>query len=246
MVNNFSKVFRYALRFYLKRLKLILVFSVPFVLALLIPTLVSAPTYQALGGVFLRTGSIPELSILDIILTAVAYFVTVFLISDTIVNVNLIVKSKRTLTEIKKTVLSNIGTSAMRIFYIYTIMLLLMFVFQLLTYDNPIQSWLYPIFVLILSFLLFFVAPAVVIDNSNTPRAMKRSAKMAMEKPIYVFLWAVTGFVMISITELVGLLLFSSPFGQFFVLLVNSFFILPFLVVLQTMMYMEKYPLSGE
>jgi uncharacterized membrane protein YqaE (UPF0057 family) len=205
---------------------------------------VSAPTYLAIGGVFLRTGSIPELSLIDIILTAVAYFITVFLISDTIVNVNLIIKSKRTLNEIKKTVMSAIGTYAMRIFYIYTIMLLLMFVFQLITYDNPFQSWLYPIFVLIVSFLLFFVAPAIVIDNSDTPTAMKRSAKMAMEKPWHVLAWVLAGFILISITELIGFFIFSSPFSQYFVLIVNSFFILPFLVVLQTMIYMEKYPLS--
>ncbi|MFH1393677.1 MAG: hypothetical protein ABII71_05220 [Candidatus Micrarchaeota archaeon] len=244
MADNFQHVFQQAWRFYLSRLKLILVFSVPFLLALIIPVLVAAPTYLALGGVFLRTGSIPELSILDALMTAAAYFFTVFLISDTIVNVNLIVKSRRTLTEIKKSVITGIGTYAMRIFFIYTIMLLLMFVFQLITYDNPLQSWLYPLFVLALSFLLFFVAPAIVIDHSDTPTAMRRSARMAMEKPVYVLLWAITGLVMVSATELIGLLIFSSPFSQFFVMLVNSFFILPLLVILQTMMYMEKYPLS--
>ncbi len=244
MNENFQTVFSYAVRFYLSRVRLLVLFSIPFILAVMIPVIVPAPTYLALGGVFLRTGSIPELSILDALLTAAAYALTVFLISDTIVNVNLVVKSKRTLTEIKRSVFSAIGTYAMRIFYIYTLMLLLMFIFQILTYDNPVQSWLYPLFTLALSFFIFFVPPAVVIDNSDTPTAIKRSVKMALKKPVYVFMWAVIGLVLVSFTEIVGLLLFSSPFSQYFILLVNSFLILPFLIVLQTMMYMEKYPLS--
>lgn len=244
MHGDIKRVVSNAARFYLSRMKIILLFSVPFFLSLLIPVLVPAPTYVALGGVFLRTGSIPELSIFDMLLTGLAYVVTVFLISDTIVNVNLVIKSKRTFTEIKKTVLSALGTYAMRIFYIYTIMLLLMFVFQLLTYDNPIQSVIYPLFVFVLSFLLFFVPPAVVIDHADTPTAIKRSAIMALKKPAFVLFWAVGGLFMVSLVELFALLLLPSPFSQYFVLLANSFFILPFLVVLQTQMYMEKYPLA--
>lgn len=244
MADELKRVFRNAWQFYLSRIKLILVFSVPFLLALLVPTLVAAPTYLALGGVFIRTGSIPALSLLDIALTALAYIFTLFIISDTIVNVNLIVKSKRTLTEVTKTVVSAMGTYGTRIFYVYTLMLLLMFVFQLLTYDVPFQSWLYPLFLFALSFLLFFVPPAVVIDNADTPTAIKRSAIMAVRKPAFVLAAAVFGFMALSLTELAALLLFSSPFSQYFVLVVNSLFVLPFLVVLQTQMYMEKYPLA--
>lgn len=246
MTNDLIRAISYAKKFYFSRLKLILVFSIPFLLALLIPILVAAPTYLAVGGVFLRTGSIPELSWLDILLTAIAYIVTVFLISDTIVNVNLIIQSKRTLNQIRKNILSAMGTYAMRIFYVYTIMLLLLFAFQLITYENSLQSLLYPLFVFILSFLLFFVPPAVVIDHSDTPTAIKRSVEMALRKPLFVLSWGIIGLVLISVTELLAFAILPSPFSQYAVLVVNSFFILPFLVVLQTQMYMEKYPLARE
>lgn len=240
------KVIRYALRFYLSRLKLILVFSIPVLLALLIPLLVVAPTYLALGGVFVRTGSIPELSLFDIIFTAIAYIASLFLISDTIVNVNLIILSKRTLTNIKKTILGAMGTYAMRIFYVCTLMLLVIFVFQLITYENSLQSWLYPLFVIILSFLLLFVPPAVVIDNLDTPSAIKRSVLMALEKPVLVLAWGVVGFVLVVLTEILSFAILPHPISEYAVLLINSFIILPFLVVLQTQMYMEKYPLASE
>jgi hypothetical protein len=244
MEDDITRTFKYAIRFYLKRLGLIILFSIPFIFAFLIPVIVSTPSYLSLGGVFLRTGSIPELSFLDIILTAIAYAVAVFLIADTVVNINLIVRSKRTLNVVTQEVLSAMGTYAMRIFYIYTLALLLLFVVQLLTYENPLQTWIFPIFALLLSYLLFFVPPAVVIDNSSTPMALRRSVYMALKNPHLFLIWTLLSLVVLSLLKLLGDMVFSSPFSSFFVLLVNSLLLLPFLTVLQTQMYMEKYPLA--
>ncbi|MDD5340800.1 MAG: hypothetical protein PHV13_06205 [Candidatus ainarchaeum sp.] len=244
MEDDFSRVFKYAADFYLRRLGLIVLFSIPFVFAFLIPVLVAAPTYLALGGVFLRTGSMPELSLADLIITALGYAIAVFLIADTIVNVNIIVRSKRTLTEVTQDILGAMGTHAMRIFYIYTLMLLVMFIIQLLLYDNPLQSWLYPLFLLVLSYLLFFVPPAVVIDHSDTPTAIRRSAQMALQKPRFFIMWTLMAFFSLSLLKVVADFLFSGVFAGYFVLLVDSLIILPFLIVLQTQMYMEKYPLA--
>jgi len=244
MEDELSRAFRYAFEFYFKRLGIIVVFSIPFIPAFLIPVLVPAPTYLAIGGVFVRTGSIPELSLLDIIFTALAYGIAVFLIADTLVNINIVVRSKRTLTSIGHEVAQALGTYAMRIFYIYTMVLLLLFIAQLVTYDNPFQSWLYPIFTLLLTGLLFFVPPAVVIDNSDTPSAIRRSVAMAVHNPHFVLLWVVIALAGVSVAKLLGDLIFSNPFSGYFVLLVNSLILLPFLTLLQTQMYMEKYPLA--
>ncbi len=244
MDEELFRVFKYATDFYLKRLGLILIFSIPFIIASVLLILVAAPTYLALGGVFLRTGSIPELSLWNTIIAAVAYVLAMFIIADTIVNVNIVVRSKRTLTSIKHEVLTALGKYATRIFYIYTVMMLLLFIVQLLFYENPLQSWIYPLFALILSFLLFFVPPAVVIDNSDTPTAIKRSVAMALKNPTIVLLWALVGLLAISAVEAIALFILPSPFSGYFVLLVNSLFVLPYLIVLQTQMYMEKYPLA--
>jgi hypothetical protein len=136
------------------------------------------------------------------------------------------------------------GTYATRIFYISTMMLLLMFIAQLLLYENPLQPWLYPVFLFVLSGLLLFVPPAVVIDNSDTPTAIKRSAQMAIRNPHFVLLWVFVSLLGMSAVKLIADTVFSSPFSGYFVLLVNSLVVLPFLTVLQTQMYMEKYPLA--
>ncbi len=244
MDDELTRIFRYATEFYLNRLGLIVIFSIPFLLAIAILALVSAPTYQAVGAVFLRVGSIPELSALQIAVIAIGYAVAVFLIADTVVNINIVVRSKRTLTTIKHEVVQAMGTYATRIFYIYTLALLLSLIVQLVIYENPLQSWIYPLFTLVLSWLLFFVAPAVVIDNSSTPGAIRRSVAMALRNPHLLILWSFLALFVISVVKVLADALFSSPFSNYFVLLTNSLLVLPYLTVLQTQMYMEKYPLA--
>ncbi|MBU0591493.1 hypothetical protein KKF81_07285 [Candidatus Micrarchaeota archaeon] len=244
MQDDLYRIFKYTIEFYLKRLRLIQIFSIPFILAFGILALVPAPTYMSLGGVFLRTGSIPELSILDLLITAAAYAIAVFVVADTIVNINLIVRSKRTFTETKKEMVDAIGKYATRIFYIYTLVLLLLVIVQLLIYEFPFQNWIYPIFSLLLSFLLFYVAPAVVIDHSDTAHAIKRSIYVALKAPHLILVWILIGLFCTSFLKVTGDLVFSSTYSGYFVLLVNSLIVLPFLTVLQTQMYMEKYPLA--
>ena len=95
-----------------------------------------------------------------------------------------------------------------------------------------------------ISFLLFFVAPAVVIDGADTFGAIRKSINLALAKPMFVFAWALIGLFLLSITKIFADLVLPHAFSAFLVLLVNSLFVLPFLIVLQTMMYMEKYPLA--
>jgi len=242
--SSLSRTFSYAADFYLKRLGIILIFSLPFIFAFLIPVLVPAPTYTALGGVFLRTGSIPEISLTDIVITAVAYALAVFVIADTIVNINIVIRSKRTLTAITSEVVSAMGRYAGRIFAIYTIILLLLFAVQVLTYETPLKTWIYPLFGFALSYLLFFVPPAVVIDNADLGKAIATSVRMALKSPAYILIWAFTAFFSLSIVTLLSDLVFLNPYSGYFVLLVNSLVLLPFLTILQTQMYMEKYPLA--
>lgn len=233
----------YAKNFYFERLGILVIFSIPFILAFVVLALVPAPTYLSIGAVFLRTGSLPDLSILDIILTVLAYGISFYIIADTLVNVNLIIRSKRTHTNIKSEIMKAAGSYALRVFYIYTIFLLASFVVGILLNQTSFGNWLLPIFNLALSFVTFFVTPAVVIDNLNTPQAIKKSFEMSIRKPHMIAVWTILGFVALSILKLVfGFVL--PVYSEILVLVINSLLILPFLTTLQTQMYMEKYPLA--
>ena len=133
---------------------------------------------------------------------------------------------------------------AMKIFFIFTLILLLHFIVQLLTYDTAIQPLLYPAFSFVLSYLLFYVPPAIVIDNSSLGDAIIRSVDLSVRKPLLIVSWLAVGVVLVVISKIIGDLLLSGLFSQYLVLLLNSIVFLPFLIILQTQMYMEKYPLA--
>ncbi|MFH1222061.1 MAG: hypothetical protein V1492_03175 [Candidatus Micrarchaeota archaeon] len=246
MASELQRVFEYSADFYLKKILLIALFSVPFFVAFLVPLLVPAPTYLAAGGLLVRTGSLPEFSVIDVILVSVAYFFAMFIISDTIVNINIIVRSKRTLNETTQEMFSAMQTHAMKIFYILTFVLLLNFIVQLLIayFDIPFGALLYPLFSFVVSFLLFYIAPAVVIDNSSIDEAIARSMRLAVRKPEMIIAWLLVGSVLLIVSKVFGDFIFPGLFSQYFVMLINAILLLPFLIVLQTQMYMEKYPLA--
>jgi|GEM_PF-380889 len=244
MHGEFRRIFGYALDFYLRRVAIVALFSIPFLLAVLIANLVAAPTFIAAGGLFIRTGSLPELSLADMIITIIGYAVAVFVISDTIVNINILVRSRRTMTETTSEMFSAIGKYGSRIFYIITLMLLLQFVVQLALYDNAFKSWVYPLVTGVLWFFFSFSFPAVVIDNARTADAIACSFSFAMRRPVLVAKWMLIGLALILAAYFVAFLALSPPFSSYLILLLNSIVFLPFLLILQTQIYMEKYPLA--
>jgi len=244
MINEYKRVFGYSLDFYLKKVAMLAFFAIPFVIAVIIALLVSNQTYLASGAPFLRTESLSELSITDIIVAVAAYVIIMFIISSTIVNINIIVRSRRTLTDTTTEMINAMKSHAIRIFYISTLAVLIMFIIQLVTYDLPFRTWIYPILMLVFFFFISFSFPAVVIDNASTGSALEYSVRFALSKPLMVIAWMLTGVILLLVVMIIAYLLFPSPYWQYLVMLLNSIIILPFLLVLQTQMYMEKYPLA--
>lgn len=235
--------FDYSVEFFRERHKLVLLFSIPFFFALLIPMLVSAPTFISLGGVFLRTGSIPELDFFQVGVTVLAYLVSLFIISDSIVNINLLIKSKKTMTKVGSEVVKAMGTYAVTIFLIYTLSVVLMLVLQLLTFDFAYRGIVLPLASMVLGIALFFVPPAVVIDGMRPWHAIRASAVLAVKKLPHVLFWAILGLFAITVAEAIFLFL-PYPFGVYLAMLFNSVVLMPFLVIYQTFIYMKKYPLA--
>jgi hypothetical protein len=237
------RALKHSIEFFQEKYKYILLFSIPFFIALIIPLLVSAPTYIALGGVFLRTGSIPELGILQVAAAAAACLASLFIISDSIVNINLIIKAKKTLTKINREVVKAMGTYAVTIFLVYVLATAIILVLQLLTFDFSLRGIVLPVLGMAVGLAFFFVPPAVVIDDMKLRHAMAASVKMVGGKIGDVVAWILVGTVAISVSEFVFLFL-PHPFGIYFTLLFNSIVVIPFLLIYQTFIYMKKYPLA--
>lgn len=233
----------HAMALYRERAGFILLFSIPFIIALAIPSLVSGPTFISLGAVFLRTGSIPEMEPMGVAVMLAAYLVSMFLVSESIVSITLLIKSKRTLTNPTSEVLGALRKYGITIFLAYTLAVVLILIAQLLTFDLESRGIVLPILVLIISMGVFFVPQAMVIDSFRLGRAIDASYHMVKRKFPDVLLWMLLGTLFLSVSGVLFYLL-PHPFGSYLVMVVNSLFILPFLVIYQAQIYMKKYGLA--
>jgi len=234
----------YSVKFYRERLRFMLLFSLSFIVALLIPLFISGPTYISLGGVFLRTGSIPEIDPLGAAITLIAYLVSMFLIAEGIVGITLLVKTKRTQTNPTTEVINALQKYGITIFLAYTLAAILILIAQLLTFNLDFRTIILPILMLIISFGVFFVPAAMVIDGFRLGRAIDASFSTVRHKFADVLLWMLIGTFLLTISELL-LFLLPHPLGSYLVLLFNSVFVLPFLVIYQAQIYMKKYALAN-
>ena len=82
-----ENILSYSFKAYRENIKLISFFSIPSLIAFLIPAMVNTPVFSALGGSFLRTGSIPDMSGSDLGIVICGVLISLYLMSFAIVNI---------------------------------------------------------------------------------------------------------------------------------------------------------------
>jgi hypothetical protein len=236
-----AMVFEHTWKVYTRHFALISIMAVPGLFGLLIPLLVGTPSFVALGGSYLRTESLLDLSPAAAGFTIVALLVSLYLMSFAVVNINLVVKSSRTLTQVRNEAAKSITTTTVSVFTVFLIAILALFVIQLFTFEYDTQGWLAPLANLLIGMGMLFVPTAMVIDEVRPYRALERSVHMCMSKSPLVIIWLIIGMVSLIVADGLLLWIIPHPFASWLVLLINSLFILPFLVVMLAQIYMSKY-----
>ena len=236
-----ENILTYSFAAYFKNIKLISFFSLPALLGFLIPMLVNTPVFAALGGTFLRTGSIPDMTAADLGVIIVAVLASLYLMSFAIVNINIIIKSQRTGNSIKNEVIKGITGYTLNVFLLFLMGTIALLIIQLLTFELGMQSWLAPILSLLVWLPLFYAPAGLVIDDLRPFRAAQKSFGMVFSKFHYFLLWLAISFVLLSVLDFVFLSLLPHKMGSLAVLLINSLVLVPFLIVLQTQIHMSKY-----
>jgi len=231
-----------SLQVYAKYLTMVVFFSIPFVIALMLPYLSPAPVFSALGGYFLRSGSLPELKTADMGIILALSVLSLFFLSLALVAINLVVKSSRTRTKVSAEALRGLGKYTMVVLAIFVavkVVETLILIYVLATGAPEIP-------VLIFSFLasigLFYVAPAVVLEEKKPAPAFISSYRHVLKKPLHFVMWLAVAFILLAIVSSLSFSLFSEAgVRQGFIVLVNSLVVLPFLFILQAQMYLAKY-----
>ncbi len=236
-----TSLLAHAWEVYTRNFWLIVLMAVPGLFGLAIPLLVGTPSFVALGGAYLRTNSIPDLTPLSSGLMVLSLIVSLFLMSFAIVNINLVIKSQRTLTQIGNEVAKSATTTTLSVFWIFLMASISLLIIQLLTYEYGLQSVLAPLLSLAIGLAILFVPTAMVIDDVRPYRALQRSINTVLSKSPLVLLWLLVAFVSLVAVDAVFLFVLPHPFASWLVLIVNSVLIHPYLIVLLGQIYISKY-----
>jgi hypothetical protein len=232
---------RHALDAYLKNARMISFFAIPGLFALALPILMQTPVFNAFGASFLRTGSIPDLTNMDIGIMIFTLLISLYLLSLAIVNINIVIKSQRTGTNIRSEVLKGITGYTLNVFWLFLVGELLLLIIQLVTFEFGVQHWLAPLLSLLVTIPLFFAPTALVIDELRPFRAAEKSIRIFISKFPYIIWWFAIAFVSLVIVH--SLFLFILPHGiaPIATMVINALVLMPFLIVLQTQVYLSKY-----
>ena len=232
-----------SLGIYRDNIRLILLFSIPFLIAFLIPLLAPLPTYISTGAIFLRTASIfvnTNPTVLAVV--TISTFVSMLFISFAFVAISLIVKSEKTHMATSKRVMLEIEKYISRVF---SILLFYAFIVIILNISSYLFS--FPVIWaealnLIIFLLIFYMPTAMVIDNKGFFASFKGSIRLVVTSPKYVVLWLVLFAAATSFVDLVSSGLFGVA-GSYVTLVINSVFILPYFVIFIAEAYIRRFPL---
>ncbi len=237
-------IMKYTIDTYTKHLLLILVFSLAFVIAFIIPVFASFPTFNDAGGIFVRLTSV--LTNLTPFTTAVIIFSTLFsllFLSFAIVAINLIVKHSRTSTRIRKEVMDGLEKYTAKVFgvlLLYTIIVFAVSMFNFLLGISSLYSYLIG---LVITPFFFYAPAAIVIDEQKTGRSLTASLRFFFKRLDYFVLWLVLAIVLLTLFDFIFIAATGTLYSRYITLIFDALFILPFLVVLQSQCYMRRFAL---
>jgi hypothetical protein len=227
---------------YKKNLKLILLFSIAFVIALLIPVFAPFPTYNDLGSIFIRTGSIYlNLNFIDAIIIVASTMFSLLFLSFAIVAINVIVKHSHTATRIRKEVIDGLEKYTANVFVVLLLFTALLVLVSFLTYYTGYSGIATLITAIVLIPFLFYAPTSIVIDDTRTMRAIGHSLGFMKNHFKYFLLWVFASFVLLSVVDLIPIIGSGSYVSMYASLVIDSFIVLPFLIVLQSESYIRRF-----
>jgi hypothetical protein len=235
---------QYSANVYINHLPMILVFSLSFIIAFLIPIFASFPTYNDIGGIFLRLSSI-FLNLTPFTTSVIVFstLLSLLFLSFAIVAINVIVKHSRTHTKIGKEVREGLEKYTARVFIVLLLYTAIVAFFELLCFVYGITQLISAVISIVIIPFFFYAPASIVIDENGLLRSMKQSLSFFFKRFDNVVVWFVTAFVLLSIFDVLFIAIGGDVLSRYLILGFNAIFIMPFLVVLQSQSYIERFGL---
>ena len=228
---------------YKANLRLVLLFSIPFVIAFLIPLLAPLPSFTSLWAIFIRSASMfTNMSFITLAVIFAALFFSLLFMSFAFVAINLIIKAKKTRLAVSKRVLLDIEKYISRVFVVLIIYTAILLAANIVGYAAGNAALLTGIAGFFLFIPIFYAPSAIVIDNKGILRAMKDSVLLVAKSPLYFIEWLLLSTVVISILDLIFVAILGIYAG-YAVLFVVSLLALPYFVMFIAESYMRRFPI---
>jgi hypothetical protein len=229
---------------YKKNIRLVLLFSIPLIIAFLIPLLAQFPTYISSGAIFLRSASIfLDINAVSMSVIIVSTFLSLLFLSFAFVAISLIVKGARTFTKHTRTVVRDIEKYTGRVFLVLLLYTAILIAANMLSYPMGLEDIVTPIVGFVLFIAVFYAPTAIVIDNKRVFPAMVQSVRMVIMKPQYFVLWFVLITLVLSVIDVIAIFVAGTILSGYVLLVLNSLFVLPYFIIYQAEAYMRRFSL---
>ena len=235
---------------YRKNVKLILFFSIPFLIAFPLASLL--PTFVSAGGIFLRFQSIPgDLDPIQLALISAAYLVSLLLASFAVASINIVVRSQRTLSKLTQYEVERIEHATFRLFSLLLLSTVLILGANLFFLDAsfkmgasivPLQPILGSLVALVVSLVILFAPQAIAVDDASMSKAVLRSLGMYRHRPRFFVFFIFLAALLLLANDLF-FLTFGGNHARILTLAANALIFVPFLEVFKVQIYLSKYTL---
>ena len=199
-----TNVLAYTSDTYFKHLGLVLLFSLAFIIALLIPVFAAFQKYNDIGAIFIRTASI--FVNLNIVNTAVIVASTLFsllFLSFAIVAINVIVKHSRTHVRVRKDVINGIERYTGRVFVVLLFYAFIITMASVLTHSSSLSGIATAVVGLVFAPFFFYAPSAIVIDEQHIWRSMAWSVRFFIRRFDYFVLWLALALVLVTFFDFI-------------------------------------------
>lgn len=230
---------------YKENLRLIVLFSIAFVLAFAIPLFAPLPTYEAAGAIFLRNASIfvnGNINAANLVIITLSSFFSLLFLSFAFVAISLIVKARKTHLKISNRAFNDIEKYVGKVFILYVAATFIVLIVNIVGYVSGGSS-LTLLIELVVFTMIFYAPAAIVIDNKGIVRAVKESISLLVSSPLYYLAWLVLLVIVISVLDLIVILIAGTAYSGPVMLILNSLFVLPYFVIFNVEAYIRRFAL---
>ncbi len=241
---SLSKTLTHSWEAYKSNSRLVILSGISLIIASIIPVFASLPTYDDLGGIFLRTASLYlNLTPFSAAVIIISLLFSLLFLSFASVIMNIIIKHSRTSTKVRQEVMHAVEKYTGRVFVVLLLYAVVVFAVDAALYSTAYASAATAIAALVLAPLIFYAPSSIVIDDYGIIRSMRASAKFFFKRIDYFVAWIVIAVVLLTLLDAVLIPLTGTMVSRYLLLAISSLFVLPFLMLLQGESYISRFGL---